>query len=320
MKYLCLTAVLLFLISVQGSAQISSAAGEQLTTEEIAKLINECGTRTTQMAARLYSYSFTQTETDQSIDKKGSIKSVQSRVFEVYPIILNKHARIIYVQVSENGVAFSPEKIAAERERAAKQTMELEERSKSSTSPASPYRPTFWSYGIKVEKHARLSKSYWYIRPTDFLLGYEFSAPQLVSFNGRKTILLSFRPRPGYVYDATNVPYPEGIEDYGRAMSQLGGRLWIDAADKVIARIEASPVRKLATTDNEPDQQAAVRFEFKRLSTGTWVPSESSYNSYGREDVFWKTPMSRTLAYDDFKLFKTTADVEKTEPAPPPSW
>ena len=101
----------------------------------------------------------------------------------------------------------------------------------------------------------------------------------------------------------------------------VGGRIWIDAADKVIARLEASPTRELTTlqASDAPEPNVAVSYESKRLPNGTWVLTEAHYNSYGREDVFWKTPLKRSVSDSDFKIFKTSADVEKTEPAPSPT-
>jgi|GEM_PF-5533232 len=319
MRYLSLIAVLLCFYPNQAPAQNLTPVEEKLTPAQITKLINECGARTTEMAARVYNYSFVQTEVYKTFDKKGSVKDEYTKVFEVYPITINGRARIIYVQLSENNVPFSAEKIAAERERAAKETMDLEKQSRSaSPGPVSPYRVKFWSYGIKAEKHGRMSRTYWYIRPTDFLLGYDFFSPQRVSIDGRETIVLSFRPHPGYIYDPTNVPYPDGIEDYGRAMSQLGGRIWIDALDKVILRVEAKPASEPpdASSSDPTKPAAAFLFEFQRRANGTWVPSRSSYNSLGRENIFWKTSMTRSVTNSDYKLFKTTADMDKTEPAP----
>ena len=118
------------------------------------------------------------------------------------------------------------------------------------------------------------------------------------------------------------MPYPQGVEDYGRVMSQLGGRIWIDALDRVIARLEAKPSRELNNSSNasdtNPDANAPVWFELTRLPNGAWAPSVSSYNSYGREDVFWKTPISRSLKYSDYKEFKTSAEVEKIQAEPKP--
>jgi hypothetical protein len=100
-------------------------------------------------------------------------------------------------------------------------------------------------------------------------------------------------------------------------MSQLGGRIWIDPLDKVILRLEARPWRELkSSSDTGPDANAPLWFESTRLPNGTWTPSQSRYDSHGREDVFWKTTTSRSRRYSDFKIFRTTAQVEKIE-APP---
>lgn len=325
MKYLLVTAILLSTLlpapSISRALQQTSGEPPTWTAGEIANLINECGVRTTRMTGQLYRSTFHVTDTDRVIDKQGRVKSEQSKVFEVYPTNIGNLRKWIYVQVGENGVDFSAAKIAHERDEAVKQTQKLEQQA--SLAPASQtttlYKPMFSSYGIKVEKRGGLSRTIWFINPTDFLVSHDFYAPQRVSFNGRETFVLRFRPRPGYVYDKTNVPYPQGVEDYGRVMSQLGGRVWIDAIDKVIARLEAKPSRELNDSkDTNPDANAPVWFELTRLPSGTWAPSLSSYNSYGREDVFWKTPINRSLKYSDYKVFKTTAEVEKLQAEPKP--
>ena len=324
MKYFLLTAILFLGALIPASSALQQpprADGEPLefTADGIAKLINECGLRTTQMTGRLYNYTFQATDTEFVLDKQGRVKREDSKVSEVYPINIGNRRKWIYVQVSENGVPLSAEKIASERNRATKQALELEQQASAASAHQNntTYEPRFSSYGIKVEKRGGLSRTIWFINPTDFLVSHDFYAPQRISFAGRETFLLYFKPRPGYVYDKTTVPYPEGVEDYGRAMSQLGGRVWIDALDKVIVRLEAEPARELSDTSNiNPDENAAVWFEFIRLPNGTWAPSVSRYNSYGREAVFWKTTTSRLRKYCDYKLFKTTAEVEKIEAVP----
>lgn len=293
------------------------------TPDEVAKLINECGKRTTRMVLQLYNYGFLETDTEYVIDKNGGLKSEQSKVFEVSPITIGGFHRMwIHVQISENGVPLSPEKVARERERATMQIRKLEQQAAAGQRPkTTPFKPNFTSYGIRVERHGKLSKGIFFIHPTDFLESHDFFAPQRVSVAGRKAILLNFRPRPGYVYDKTNVPFPEGVDAFGRVMSALGGRIWIDALDKVIVRLEAKPLRELSEPDAvpniAPDPNIPLWFEFTRLPDGTWAQSVSGYNSYGREDVFLKTPASRSLTFSDFKLFKATGDIEKLEALPP---
>ncbi len=293
----------------------------QSTPDEIAKLISDCGLQTTVMANRLFNYSFHQTATDEVLDKTGRVKSTESKVYEVYPTAIGRRVRLIYVQVAENGTPLSADKIEQQRQHAAKETEELEKLASKPPTTTGAYKSSWWSYGVKVEKRSGFSRTYWYLRPTDFLLSSEFFAPRMIELGGRETIVLNFRLKPGYIFDKTNVAYSVGIEDYGKALAQLGGRIWIDAADKVIARLEASPAREVAKleTSNTPEANVALIYRSKRLENGTWVAIEARYNSYGREDVFWKTSTKRSLIYADFKVFKTTADVEKTEPAASPT-
>jgi hypothetical protein len=293
----------------------------QSTPDEIAKLIDECGLRTTVMANRLFNYSFNQTSTDEVLDNTGRIKNSESKLYEVYPIAIGRRVRLIYVQIAENGTPLSADKIERQRQRAAKETEELEKLANTPISTTSAFKYKWWSYGIKVEKRSGLSHTHWYLLPTDFLRSSEFFAPRRAELGGRETLVLNFRLKPGYVFDKTNVAYQEGIADYGKAMSQLAGRIWIDATDKVIVRLEASPTREMTKlhASETPETNVAVSYDSKRLADGTWVLFEAQYNSYGREDVFWKTPLKRSLIYSDFKAFKTTADVEKTAPAPSPT-
>jgi hypothetical protein len=293
----------------------------QSTAEDIAKLIDECGLQTAVMANRLFNYSFNQTIMDEVLDKAGRVKSSDSKLYEVYPTAIGRQARLIYIQVAENGAPLSADKIEKQRQRAAKETEELSKLAAKPTTTTISYKYKWWSFGIKVEKRSSLSRTYWYLLPTDFLLSNEFFAPRRTTINGREAILLNFRLKQGYVFDKTNVAYPVGIDDYGKAISQLAGRIWIDAADKVTVRLEASPIGEATKSQasDKPEANVALSYEFKLLPNGTWVLTEAQYNSYGREDVFWKTPLKRSNVYTNFKLFKTTADVEKTEPVASPT-
>ncbi len=331
MKILLLITTLLlnFLPPAQpvSSASNQPGASEEslsLTPAEIASLVNECGARTTQMTRRIFDYTYTLTALENEVDKRGQVTREKSKVYEVSPFRVGRRkGGFASVQVSEDGVPFSTEKINRGRERAVKQITEAEEKEgQEGDRPAtSEYKPTFRSYGIALEQHqlGGAAKSYYPVRPTDFLVWHEFYSPRRTAFKDREAILLNFRPRPGYVYDRTNVPFSGGIETFGRVMAQLGGRVWIDAIDKVIMRLEAVPIAEMnqagASSIDAPNANVPIGFELMRLTTGTWVPGWSWYNSYGREKIFWKTGISRARKFSDFKLSSTEVkDITIDEP------
>ena len=328
MKSLLLAVTLLpgFLAPSAAGARAPDAAADPAawTAAEVAALVEEAGRRTSVMTGRLFNYAYAETAVEFEPDKAGRGRRERSKVYEVYPVRTGpRRSRWVRVQIAEDGVPLPAGKIAKGRERAIKQVaedLEEAEREKGKPPRPSPYVGKFASYGIRVEKRGRVGRSVWYINPTDFLIWHAFSAPRRVALNGREAILLDFRPRPGYVFDRTNVRFPEDIEEFGRVMSQLGGRLWIDAADKVIARIEAAPVAELeGARRDDPDAQAPLGFEFTRLPDGTWVPSRSWYDSHGRENAFWKTAAGREHRNAEFKLFTTSAGADRTEvPKEPP--
>lgn len=312
-----------------GWQQNTPGESSSLTPAEIATLINEAGTRTTLMSLRVYDYSYTQAVTEYEVDKGGQVKREKSKVYEVSPVRVGRglYAR---VQVSEDGVPFSAEKIERERARVLKDINEAEKKAaqaraqqaKAGQANAKPHTPDkkFQSFSIGVqERKPGLYKANWYVNPTNFLLSHEFYAPRRALLEGREAILLNFRPRPNFVYDAINFPFQEKIENFAGVMAQVGGRIWIDAADKAIMRLEAVPLQELNAAGDAPNANAPIGFALMRLPTGVWMPRRSWYNSYGREGVFWNTGMSHAYQYSDFKLFSAsdggaTLDTPKTQP------
>lgn len=292
----------------------------RLSAAEVAALVDECGKQTTRMTGRMYSYGFNEVDYDYERDKAGAVKGEHSKSYEVAPVRAGRRYSWTHVQVGEDGARFSEEKIARERERVVKQITDAEAeaaRPQSQDHSPRPYVERYSSYGIRVEKRGGVSRTLWYVTPTDFLVWHEFYAPRRATYNGREAILLNFRPRAGYVFDRTNVRFPEGVEEFGRVMGRLGGRLWIDARDRVLVRLEAAPAEEVAQGD-APDPNAPLGFELTRLPNGTWAPLVNWYNSYGRENVFWKTSANRVVKFSDFKLFTTSDEGEKLDAPPKP--
>jgi hypothetical protein len=299
-----------------------------LNAGEIAALVRETGERMTRMNAIIfYNYLFVQADIEYELDKRGQTAREKSKVYEIYPVRGRSPVR---VQLSEDGKPFSSEKIERERERAAAELVEAEKKlartqnQSASVAAAQPPDKRFYSIGIGLAQRTLGGKINLPIRPTDFLVSHEFYAARPTMFDNRETILMSFRPRPNFVFDKSHVTFQEGLEDFNRIMARLGGRIWIDAADKTIVRLEASPVQESnfaeAVKSDAPNTDVPLGFEFTRLPNGVWSPSRNWLNSYGRENVFGKLAVvNQARQYSDFKLFSTEVkDVEINQPKTQP--
>jgi hypothetical protein len=96
----------------------------------------------------------------------------------------------------------------------------------------------------------------------------------------------------------------------------MAGVVWIDAADKVVARLEAWP--RPATTEQEvpsahPDAETIV-YEQMRLPNGLWVPKRIRLNAIGKAALFNGTNKDMTFEFSQYQRFNI--EVEDLQPAP----
>lgn len=274
--------------------QSAAAKAPNLSAEEIAALVSKSGEQMTRMNAIIfYNYLYVQTDIEYELDERGQVAREKSKVYEIYPVRGRSNVR---VPLGENGKPLTAEKIERERRRAAEELLEAEKKSaRTQNQPAvaaaaaQPSDKRFYSIGIALTQRAFGGKMKLPIRPTDFLVSHEFYAARPAMLDNREIILMSFRPRPNFVFDKSNLTFGEGLDEFNRIMAQLGGRIWIDAAEKVIVRLEAAPVQEAnfaeTAKSEQPNENVPLGFEFARLPNGVWTPSRSWLDAYGRETV-----------------------------------
>ena len=284
--------MLLLLVLVCCCVQQSSSA--QQNSETTAKLISECVESTGSTLARIFDYAYTHTSTFRRRNQNSQIQSEDVRAFEAYPV---RGHKFVYILVNKDGKPIAADKVERERRRAIDELAQVEERQTNVTSTTEPSEQDRRYFGIWYN---RGDKKFSLI-PTDFLRTHEFYAPRRTTFNNREAILLSFRPRPAGT----------ALDMSGRLRTYLGGRVWIDAVDKVLMRLEAVPMTELKDDTSaalSPNAQAPVQFELTRLPNGTWVPSLGSLNTYGRQIAFEDVSFDFSYRCDNFRLFSTSVD------------
>jgi hypothetical protein len=315
-----LLAVSLLLGASASSPRAGGAARQTSDGAAVAALILEVARSERAMLARRLAYTWTATVTDRELDGRGRVKKQSVGVYEIYPV-RGEFARKL---ISQDGVPVSRGraekelKKAAERlEKAAREEQKLAASKPAPTpAPAGVQNPSgLPSFGFSTgHRHSGLggseeiSMAVW-----RFFRYAEFAAPRREQVRGRETIVLDFKPRADFR------PADEVQKPYAR----LAGRLWIDAADRAVLRLEAWPADapSLPPTPAEP----SVVFEHERLPDGVWLERLVRIKTYGHTDIFNRIELDFTKEAADFKRFAADAGDDaldspkkKDEPHDPP--
>ena len=133
----------------------------------------------------------------------------------------------------------------------------------------------------------------------------EFTSPRREQVRGRETIVLDFKPRADF----------RPADEVQRPYARLAGRLWVDAADKTVVRLEAWPAdARPADSAPPPTAEPSVVFEHERLPDGVWLERLVRIKTYGHTDVFNRIELDYTKEAADFKRFTADAGEDALDP------
>src|SRR5262249_37165224 len=120
---------------------------------------------------------------------------------------------------------------------------------------------------------------------SQFLRQCRFDAPRYDRLADRDMITLNIHAC------ASDVSAPRE-----RYLDKMAGVVWIDAADKVVARLEAWPasITEPETPSSPPDAETIV-YEQVRLPSGLWVPKRIRLNAIGKAALFNGTDKDMTF-------------------------
>jgi len=234
---------------------------------------------------------------------KGQTKEV-SLVYEVFMPILPNGSRGngVLLVTSRDGVPVPPQELEKERLKAGER-LEKEERkvTSSATQQAQPvanrtgmlplgsYEPmTFGGRKAAVNIHT-------------FLTNCELTLARREKIEGREMLVFSFIPHA----DAQ-------FEDNEKYIAQLKGEIWIDAQDRIVARLIGWP--RTATPLNE--KGPAVYYEMIRLPAGIWLPLETRVNGNDYPGLFNREIFYSVLSFSEYKRFSTEIKDQKVDSPP----
>ncbi len=247
------------------------------------QFLQEAERNQAELERRVSEYTFMLKETERELNERGEVKKETVRVYEVYPLLGPKKISVRKL-ISENGVPLSPERAAKEERRVAEEIARAERE--------------------KDKKDDRDEEEDFKV--TDFFRICEMVSPRYEEFRGRRTLVFDFRPRVGY--------RPRNrIES---VIARLGGTVWIDVADRQVARLEARLLRDFKVAGGllaSVRPGASVVFEQTRLPDGVWLPRLAEFNLAAKVLFFAKIEMSNRLEYSDYKRFGTAVEGIKIE-------
>ena len=187
-------------------------------------------------------------------DDKGKLKEETIILSESY----QSFRRNVEVVLSKNGKPYSEGKIKKEREEAVKKLSEDEkERAQMAKTSVNTEGPELGIvYGQNKIRTIRLATF-------DLYRAGEFFNPRNEQWRGRKMIVLDFRPRADF----------EPKDQRLTPLKHLAGTVWIDAEQKVTAKLLAYLV------SDQQRQKTAYHLESVRLPDGTWLVKRSGFNA-----------------------------------------
>ena len=276
-----------------------------LSSLDIPLLIRDSDRLGTAMHLRLPEYTYLQTRLSRELDQRGKMFERVCE-YEAYPIKVLGHQRHVISLISEDGAPVSPKRLKKERQQAAKE-IETAERESSLQVGGAPAADSekYVAAGIGV---SQAGDGVW-IGVSQFLRQCRFEAPRYDRLADRDMIALNIRSCAGGVGDPR--------EQY---LARMAGIVWIDAVDKVVARLEAWPASEtMPEIASAPWDAETVVYEQTRLPNGLWFPKRIRLNAIGKAELFNGTDKDMTFEFSHYQRFNTEVkDLQQATLKPKP--
>jgi hypothetical protein len=139
------------------------------------------------------------------------------------------------------------------------------------------------------------------VRLSRVLERYDFSATGREEMDGRCSLVFDFAARPGD-FDLER----DGL------LRRLAGRLWVDEAEKAVARVLVRNTAGLRFALGVGATVSSLSFEaeFRRLEDGVWLPLAMATSAEGKKLLFRGFHVRSTTTYHDYRRFEVHVQEE----------
>jgi hypothetical protein len=266
---------------------------------DIAELVRQVENNGAAMHKRMREYTYLLKKTRRILNEQGKASSVYVQGFEAYPV----RGEHVLIQLTRNGLPLAPWEVEAERKRAGERLEKFEQEENHSEAGNKQRAEGYVAAGVYGRAQGRpVALS---VDLAAFLHWSEFYSPQFERVGDRGMIVLRFRPRPG-----VNLPRNKSF------VAKLVGTVWIDSADKVIARFEGWPAPEFVKRDEaQAASQPEARLIYRqvKLPDGMWFPNLIRVNSAGDGSLFDGLNWDVLFEFSEYKHFTTTVEEIKIQ-------
>ncbi len=278
------------------------ASPSELAAMDIPALLQECDRNGAAMHQQLPEYTYLQTRRTREYASRGKLVEATS-TYEAYPvIILGQHRHIISL-ISENGIPIPAKELEKERQQTAREMEAAERENAASMKPEALPRERYITAGIGLND---AGEGVW-VGVSQFLRTCRFTNPQNERYFDRQMITMEFSS-----CDKTSLPARE------KYLLKMKGKIWVDANEKVIARLEARPIDS-KTPSPEFSGEEVIVYEQMRLPDGLWVPRRIRLNAIGKSGLFNGTDKDMTFEFAQYQHFMTEVkDLQQSTMKPRP--
>lgn len=290
-----------------------SAFSQDKDAIDIPKLLSEVKIKSDEnwrrVNAETVNYVYKARQTRRETDKKSRVKET-SQLYELYiptkcPI---KKCRVVFVLLAKDGKPLAADKIEKNRAKASEKIQEMETDKKARELPTDqPSRLRWMIFGYHVRRSdSENYRTVVWLDGQEILEKCEFYAPTRETINGRPAIGLSFRPR----VDAR-------FNQQAEYMPQSEGKIWIDAADKVLIQ---TAIWQKGTSFKEMTsgyllEHAALALDMTRTAEGIWFNRLGRISELAYPKLFVEMKGDYSVEFFDYHRFNTEVEnFEITQP------
>lgn len=227
-------------------------------------------------------YAYDVLESRETLNRDGSVRSRETRRFEVYFVKTRPVRRL----VAKNGTPLGPREQNDEDRRAEAQARAIAEGRTVSERPG--------------------------IRLGSLLDRFDFGVASREAREGRDTLVFGFEPRPGAAAGSSG--------DAGDRVTRiLSGRISIDEAERRVARVEAwnTPGRDAKVSTGVKVGSLSTLMDFTRVAERVWLPREVRTEATARVFFFRTVRVRNTTVYSNYRRFEVDTEERPASSATP---